>query len=269
MASVAECVECYWFLHKNVITQQDNHYPRLNPDPSLHLILTDSEYLFNYRYSSKVFKGKGSHLMTPTNQSVILDHSRPFRFLGVKFRVGATCSFPNTLTANEVHTSGDLIDLFQPHLSSRLLDLVTADPQACAKEMDKVFEAFLSNHPLGDDFWFVNQCVNAGTQVKCKDIAKQLGISQRSLERKFRGATGLTFKQWQLMERLEQVLEFFSQNKNSEVDLAKLALDFGFSDQAHFSRFVKQHMGLTPNRYYNDGGFTIDIYGGLHSFEVI
>jgi AraC-like DNA-binding protein len=44
-----------------------------------------------------------------------------------------------------------------------------------------------------------------------------------------------------------------------------IAYQFGFSDQSHLIRYLKQYIDLTPKSYALQRGFTIDVYGGVES----
>jgi AraC-like DNA-binding protein len=95
------------------------------------------------------------------------------------------------------------------------------------------------------------------------ELADKLNCSQRTLERSFLKVTGLTLKQCQAMHRLETILEYLYQRKHSDIDWADIAYQFGFSDQPHFIRYLKQQINVTPKSYVQQRGFTIDVYGGV------
>ena len=65
------------------------------------------------------------------------------------------------------------------------------------------------------------------------------------------------------MLKLDVILEHLYQREQSEINWVDLAFQFGFSDQPHFIRYLKQHINLTPRSYVQERGFTIDVYGGV------
>ena len=65
------------------------------------------------------------------------------------------------------------------------------------------------------------------------------------------------------MNRLEAILEFLYQREQSDIDWVDIAYQFGFSDQPHLIRYLKKQLGLTPQDYALQRGFTIDVYGGI------
>ena len=61
---VSRYVECYWFLEKE-LGDCGNVFPKLNPDPSAHLIITNNSRLFTYVQDEIVQSVKGYHWIFP------------------------------------------------------------------------------------------------------------------------------------------------------------------------------------------------------------
>lgn len=74
-------------------------------------------------------------------------------------------------------------------------------------------------------------------------LARSLGYSTRTLDRACHKATGQTAKRV-LDERV--TLEVRRALTHTDLPIARIRTDFGFSDQSNFSKFVKRHLGLTP-----------------------
>ncbi|MDQ2147678.1 AraC family transcriptional regulator [Alcaligenaceae bacterium C4P045] len=77
------------------------------------------------------------------------------------------------------------------------------------------------------------------------ELARTAGVSRYRLIRVFRAATGMTPHAWILNRRVNLARERI----RSGADIACVAQDLGFADQAHFQRVFKAHTGITP------GGF--------------
>ena len=85
---VAKYIECYWLIEKR-FDAKSLDYPKLNPDPSAHLIISPAKQNYYYNMNPGAAVGKGSHWLFPHHQTLQLDHSKPFIHLGIKFRIGA------------------------------------------------------------------------------------------------------------------------------------------------------------------------------------
>ena len=84
-----------------------------------------------------------------------------------------------------------------------------------------------------------------GADVPLDELASLAGMSRYQLIRAFRRSTGLTPHAWQLNQRINLARE----HMRAGADIATVAQDLGFADQAHLQRVFKAHTGVTPGRY--------------------
>lgn len=77
-------------------------------------------------------------------------------------------------------------------------------------------------------------------------LAKSLGITPRSLRRRFCLDAGLSPKNWLKLHRLDAVLRDFVL-ANAQHSLADFAVEHGYADQAHLSRDIANFTGATPS----------------------
>lgn len=86
--------------------------------------------------------------------------------------------------------------------------------------------------------------LQAGASVA--DAVQASGFSHRHLIDRFRAATGLAPKQHARLLRLQRTLVAL---RDPAADAAEVALDAGYSDQAHFSRDFRRFAGMTPREW--------------------
>lgn len=84
-------------------------------------------------------------------------------------------------------------------------------------------------------------------QARVADLAAELGLSARTLERQFAQEVGIGAKSLARLIRFETAHNLLSDDP--ETPLATLAYDLGFSDQAHLTREFRALGGLTPGAY--------------------
>lgn len=85
------------------------------------------------------------------------------------------------------------------------------------------------------------------TLTQAEAVAREAGLSLRSLQRLFQEYVGVSPK-WVIQRyRLHDAMEQLEANRT--VDLPALALSLGFYDQAHFIRVFKAFLGRTPTGY--------------------
>lgn len=83
------------------------------------------------------------------------------------------------------------------------------------------------------------------TQVEA--VAREVGLSLRSLQRLFQDYVGVSPKWVVQRYRLHEAMEQLEANR--AVDLPALALALGYFDQAHFIKAFKTYLGRTPAVY--------------------
>ena len=84
----------------------------------------------------------------------------------------------------------------------------------------------------------------ANGTLPVNQVAEAAHATVRTLERKFKQAAGHTVKDVSGLMRFEQVRNYLWQHP--KVNLAGLAHELGYTDQAHLSREFKRYSGTTP-----------------------
>lgn len=83
--------------------------------------------------------------------------------------------------------------------------------------------------------------------ISLEDISSELNLSKFYLSRIFKEVTGTTVMNYVMTCRLNQVK--FDLEMYPDRTLVEIATESGFESQAHFSRFFKQRVGMTPSVY--------------------
>lgn len=267
-SKLSDFIECYWFIEKN--SGSGDSFPKLNPDPCAHLILAPRSEPYSYSFAKQQELGQGSHLLLAHQNTFDLDHSKSFTHLGVKFKVGVpymmslTTSDEGQLDVVKQIDTNELLSVNETALSE-LFVLAKQSPDACIAKLEGILTPWMeqTQHDQHSELTF--RVVEALQEASISELADKLHCSKRTIERSFRRVTGLTLKQYQAMTKLELMLEYLYQKQASQIDWVDIAFQFGFSDQSHLIRYLKQQIGTTPNKYVLERGFTIDIYGGVSS----
>ncbi len=93
----------------------------------------------------------------------------------------------------------------------------------------------------------VSMIEESGGAVRISKIADALGVSVRHLQRRFRECSGITPKQYARIRRLYRTATVLTDNDS--VNLADLAANMGFADQAHMSRELATLTGRPPHSF--------------------
>lgn len=124
------------------------------------------------------------------------------------------------------------------------------DPRRHLAALDVVCAALALLVPLGDDDRLVNQIVEVvesdPSVVRVDQLADRLGIHERRLQRLVQRRTGLSPK-WLIQRR--RLHEAAGRLAAGALDLATLAVELGYTDQAHLTRDFKRVTGTTPGAF--------------------
>lgn len=84
------------------------------------------------------------------------------------------------------------------------------------------------------------------TQIRLQDMAAKFDISVRSLNRRFRQATGKTPMQYLQQVRLDNAKELL---RASNLSIAEVAFNSGYTDCSYFSAQFRKAISLSPRAY--------------------
>jgi AraC-like DNA-binding protein len=180
--------------------------------------------------------GQTSHLLEGSGEAV-----------GIKFLPGAFSPF-SALPAVEL--TGRVVSLGEA-LGPGGDELAHAT--GSADELIARVEAFLRERRGEPDPGVQAVVAAAGTMrsgavdMRVADVAAEHGLSVRTLQRLFRTHVGVSPK-WVLQRyRLHEAAERIAAGEAT--DLAALALDLGYFDQAHFGNDFRRYVGVPPAAY--------------------
>jgi AraC-like DNA-binding protein len=146
-----------------------------------------------------------------------------------------------------------------------LIEMARINPGAACDQLDILLRSLFQQAKEDKHSELVRKTLPLLAYTPISALGDKLHCSQRTLERSFNRVTGLTLKQCQAINKLEELLEYLYQRDDKDIDWVEIAFKFGFSDQPHLIRHLKKQLGLTPQNYANERGFTIDVYGGVTS----
>ncbi|WP_249318876.1 AraC family transcriptional regulator [Pseudoalteromonas sp. BDTF-M6] len=114
-------------------------------------------------------------------------------------------------------------------------------------EQQRYLEGMNERHPdeliAQVQFWLKN---NLSAELSIAEIASQFAISQRTLTRRFKQATGLSPNQYWRKLKVQAGQELLA---NSNLSINDIALELGFNHQALLNKLFAQELGQSPSEY--------------------
>ena len=87
------------------------------------------------------------------------------------------------------------------------------------------------------------------------DVAEKLSLSERSIHRLTQTYVGLTPYAMITRRRLQESADRI--RSHPDVTLTEIAYEFGFTDQAHFTKVFNEHLGQTPSEYRKSAALNV------------
>ncbi|MGI5282084.1 AraC family transcriptional regulator [Nonomuraea polychroma] len=223
-------VEHFW-----VVTWTDLAEPyeqRIVSHPTVNMTITS-----DFRQIAGVIKGGFSYTMKGSG-----------RVVGTRFRPGGFRPFLGGPVSDVTGRFVEIGDMFGP-AGSTMTEQVLAEPDARASIA--LIETFLlsmgpEQDPLVEEAAALVAMVERDVSItRVGELAARSGRSVRSLQRLFRNYVGIGPK-WVIRRfRLHEAAERLHQG----VELATLAAELGYTDQAHLTRDFTAVVGMPPAAY--------------------
>jgi AraC family transcriptional regulator len=83
---------------------------------------------------------------------------------------------------------------------------------------------------------------NCLRSIRLEELAMLTNLSQSHFSHAFKASTGIPPHQWQTKARLDRAKQLIA----NHTPLTDVAVETGFSDQAHFTRVFRKNVGTTP-----------------------
>jgi len=168
----------------------------------------------------------------PASRAGRVEYQAGTEALGIRFRVGT----------------------YMPHLpGNKLLDLSFIAPQARGKSFWLCGSAWECPDYENVET-FVNRLVRNDLLVSDEVVdtvlhGNMVDLSERSVQRHFLSATGLTYKYVRQIERALLAADLLRQRRPA----SSVAYQTGYADQAHMTRALKCLIGYTPTQVVHTG----------------
>ena len=231
-AALADLVEHYWLVSWD-LRGREPHTQHTLPHPSVHLVAERDRSgvmgVLTGRFTRRL-EGRG-------------------RAFGVRFRPAGFHPFLDAPVATLTDRRVAVAEVFGPAGDRLVAELLAADEA----ELVAAAEAFLlARRPDPDpDVARVNRVVDqimADRDItRVADVTDRTGIGTRRLQRLFATYVGVPPKWVIRRARLHEAVERL--DRGHDVDLAFLARELGYFDQAHFARDFRSAVGRPPTVY--------------------
>jgi AraC-like DNA-binding protein len=241
-------VECYWSVGGELPAGKagSNDFWTVYPDACMDILFNFGSYIETRRNERNELSTNSAfiigNMFTPI-QSRALGNTDLF---GIRFRaagLGRILRVPLS-EFNDASESLDNVYRFGPE--AERLQPLTNEERVNMLDRWLLKRITFSGKP---EAW--EQCLNTivamNGSVNLYDLSREIGISQKQMERKFIEKVGPTPKQLAQLLKFRKLKEYLAQRKDQS--LMNIAFDLEFTDHAHLTKFFKKFARVTPTEF--------------------
>jgi AraC-like DNA-binding protein len=238
-------VRCFWFLRGDL----DQGVPQpVVPDGRLEIVLHLAEPFALVDRAGVARPQRQTLVSGQLTSAIQLAPRGAADIVGIRFRTAAAASVLGFPLADLTDCIEPLDDL-APALAAALLDAGSAadDPNARAASLAGALHRFVRGEPAREVTAAVS-ALGSPHAPRIGDLARELGLSPRTLERRVLAATGLPPRTLQRVMRFRRAFRLLDQAPRGR--MAQAAAAAGYFDQPHLIRDFTGFAGAPPSEFF-------------------
>lgn len=247
---LSEFVDVLWLCEDYDVPHEKE---RLLPDGTVELVINlkeDRIRIYDSHNPERFHTIPGCVVSGPRSEFFVIDTEGEAATVGVHFKPGGAFPFlkmPPSELNNQSVALESLWGARSNRLRERLLEAQTAEDKFHVLEcclLEQLAKP-LEHHPVVA--FALQQFFGPMRPPPVARVVEQVGFSQRRFIQLFADEVGLTPKLFCRVSRFQKVIQ--TAHAHSEIDWARVALDCGYYDQAHFIHDFQSFAGITPSAY--------------------
>lgn len=249
---LAQYVECFWTLESEEKTSSLSP-ERILPDGCVEIIFNLADPFRRYHFDGAVEVQPRTLIAGQMQHHALIEPTGRVKLFGVRFHPGGAYRvfhFPVSELTNRIISFGDVWSRFGKELTEKI-----EGARSIRERINLIEKAFITRlDQLHDDNKLIDAVVKMIVArdglVSIDRLQKNLAISDRHLERKFKTVVGISPKFLCRILRFQKV--FHAVELHQKLGWSFIALECGYYDQAHFIRDFKEFSGQNPSAFFNE-----------------
>lgn len=244
-ARLLSYVECYWVLRSAPL--EPIGFRRILPDGCADIIFNFNRPLFSRSGTDTSLNSFTSFIVGNMTQPVLSKPEGSYDLFSVRFRPGGLYALMNIPVYQFTDEIASLayyapFDTWFEQLAEQ------PDTTARLRHLDALLLSHLDRSGrIAGIHYALKKISDHRGYFRVAALAKEIGMSQRQLERQFKTVVGLSPKQLARVVQFQNMVGLLK--AKGEESLLQLAVDGGYSDHAHFTNSFKEFSGITPQEF--------------------
>lgn len=246
---LATHVKCFWSLESS-FAQCGEHPEPVVPDACVEIVFDLADRFRRYHADGKVELQPTSIVAGQIEKNILIGPSGRVRLFGIRFHPTGASPFINvemSAITNRIEPLDAIWGNRVTELEDKLFSAATFEEQIAVAEtalIERFDERVVIDKTLAKAIEAISTTNGA---AKVHHIAKNAGISERGLERRFARYIGLSPKSFSRIVRFQRVLQ--SIESSPRADILDTAYRFGYYDQSHLINDFKRYTGMSPSLF--------------------
>ena len=249
-AMLADFVDNFWLCEDY---QANRENERILPTGTIELVinLRDNELRFyDAEQPNRCSRFSGAIVSGAHGKGFICDNDEETFIMGVHFKPGGAFPFLGVPGDELADTHVDLETLWGSsavRLRERLCEASTAAERFCLLQeslISHLFRPMEQHYAVSTAF----ECFGQQIDATVRDIARNVGLSQRRFIQVFKAEVGVTPKLFSRLRRFQRARAIIHRQEKA-VDWTYIAMECGYFDQSHLIREFLEFSSLSPAGY--------------------
>ncbi len=248
---LSDFIKCYWTL--SAPAEDHPERQKIVPDGCMEMIIHYGDLYKQFREDESSFVQPRSFVFGQLTRPLEIAPTGITGIIAVRFHPDGFIPFSTMRVSAMENRAVSLTDLYgQEGAQLETAIISTTHPAERIAILETFLLKRLKDKSIIDALTAssVDVLLSLKGQLSVDQLATQQGTSRRQLERRFATTVGLSPKQLAKIIRLQHTLKNLEQKQFT--NLASLAVEHGYFDQAHFIKDFKEFTGMTPKQFYAD-----------------
>jgi AraC-like DNA-binding protein len=242
-------IKCYWTL--DAPQEIDSEKQRIVPDGCMEMIFHYGDAYLQYAEDGNYIVQPKSFVFGQITKTLEIAPTGTTGVFAARFHPDGFMPITTVSINTMENRAVPLIEVFGEEGLQIEQDILTS---SSTQERIKIIEVFLLNKLTSQESVdriiksSIAMMLNLKGKNSIADLAKEININRRQLERRFSSVIGLSPKQLAKIIRLQAMIKALlnSQPQN----LTSIAYEGDYYDQAHFIKDFKEFTGISPKKFY-------------------
>jgi AraC-like DNA-binding protein len=234
-------VECYWCVQGN-----SSDFWTVFPDACMDILYNFGSFI-ETRNDERTELSRNDAFVIGNMFTPIQSRSVGYADLfGIRFRAAGMGKLLRTPLSEFNDVSLSLKEVNKVAPGAEQLQPLTMQERVNMLDRWMLRHMIFSSKPEAWEFC-LNKIVARSGNINVYDLSREVGISQKQMERKFIEKVGPTPKQFAQLLKFRKLREHLAVRKDES--LMNVAFDFDFTDHAHLTKFFRKFAGMTPTDF--------------------